>query len=72
MRNEGPSGLLERKGRAVAYKINDECVSCGSCQPVCPAEAISEGEATYVINTEKCTDCGTCAETCPVEAISQG
>jgi NAD-dependent dihydropyrimidine dehydrogenase PreA subunit len=55
----------------VAYKISDECVSCGSCQPVCPVEAISEAENKYIINCEKCTDCGTCAETCPVEAISQ-
>lgn len=56
----------------MAYKISDECVSCGSCEPVCPVEAISEGEEKYVIDAEKCTDCGTCAETCPVEAISQG
>jgi formate hydrogenlyase subunit 6/NADH:ubiquinone oxidoreductase subunit I len=59
------------RSQEVAYKISDECVSCGSCQPVCPVEAISEGENKYVINCEKCTDCGTCAETCPVEAISQ-
>jgi len=56
----------------VAYKISDECVSCGSCEPVCPVEAIREGDEKYVIDPEKCTDCGTCAETCPVEAISQG
>jgi ferredoxin len=61
-----------RKERGVAYKISDECVSCGSCEPVCPVEAIREGDEKYVIDPEKCTDCGTCAETCPVEAISQG
>jgi ferredoxin len=56
----------------VAYKINDECVSCGSCQSECPAEAIKEGEGKYVIEAAKCTDCGSCAEVCPVECISQG
>ena len=52
------------------HQINDECVSCGQCEPECPAEAIYEGEGKYVINPEKCTDCGTCVEICPVEAIS--
>ncbi len=50
--------------------ISDECVSCGSCEPECPVEAISEGDAIFVIDADKCTDCGTCVEVCPVEAIS--
>ena len=54
----------------MAYFITDECISCGSCQSVCPVEAISEGEDKYVIDPKLCTECGTCAEQCPVEAIS--
>jgi ferredoxin len=54
----------------VAHVISDECVSCGSCEPECPVEAISEGDAKFVIDADKCTDCGTCVEVCPVEAIS--
>ncbi len=50
--------------------ISDECVSCGSCEPECPVEAISEGDAIFVIDADKCTDCGTCVEVCPVDAIS--
>ncbi|MBK5244020.1 MAG: 4Fe-4S binding protein [Eubacteriaceae bacterium] len=53
----------------MAYKISDECIACGSCADVCPAEAISEGDI-YVIDPAKCTDCGTCADECPVEAIA--
>jgi len=53
----------------MAYFITDECISCGSCQSVCPVEAISEGDDKYVIDPKLCTDCGTCAEQCPVEAI---
>lgn len=56
----------------MAYTITDECVSCGSCEPECPVQAISEGEGKYVIDPEKCTDCGTCAEVCPTDAIVQG
>ncbi|MBN1232229.1 MAG: 4Fe-4S binding protein [Candidatus Coatesbacteria bacterium] len=54
----------------MAYKISNECVSCGTCISECPVEAISEGEP-YVIDPDKCTDCGSCAAVCPVEAISQ-
>lgn len=49
------------------HKITEECVSCGTCLPVCPKKAIKMG-FPYVI-TKKCDDCGLCAEVCPVEAI---
>lgn len=53
----------------MAYVISDECVSCGTCEPECPVEAISQGSEIYVIDAGKCTDCGACAEVCPVECI---
>jgi ferredoxin len=56
----------------VAYKITEECTSCGTCEPECPVDAISEGEDRYVIDPATCTDCGTCAEVCPVDAIVEG
>ena len=56
----------------MAYVISDECSNCGSCEPVCPEEAISEGDDKYVIDAEKCVDCGLCVDECPVEAISEG
>lgn len=56
----------------MAYKITDECVSCGACEAECPVEAISEGEDKYVIDPEKCTDCGSCVEVCPSDAIVAG
>ncbi len=57
----------------MAYKITDECISCGACEPECPNEAISEGETIYVIDPDKCTECvgsyesSRCVETCPVD-----
>lgn len=56
----------------MAYKITEDCVSCGTCADECPVEAISEGDDMYVIDAEKCTDCGSCAEVCPTEAIVEG
>ena len=60
----------------MAYKISDDCVSCGACAEACPVEAISEGDGKYEINpdlcvdcgADKCISCGSCADTCPVGA----
>lgn len=54
----------------MAYKISDACISCGSCEPVCPVEAISAGDTQYVIDAATCIDCGSCEPVCPTEAIS--
>ena len=51
-----------------AYTISDDCVSCGTCAPECPVNAISEGDGKYVIDADACVECGTCAEVCPVGA----
>ncbi|MCI5772233.1 MAG: 4Fe-4S binding protein [Clostridiales bacterium] len=55
----------------MAYKISDECISCGACASECPQEAISEGDGKYVIDADKCIECGVCADTCPVGAPQQ-
>lgn len=58
----------------MAYKITDDCISCGACEPECPNNAINEGETTYKIDPGKCTECvgsyasSKCAEICPVDA----
>jgi ferredoxin len=58
----------------MAYKITDDCISCGACEAECPNEAISEGDTIYVIDPKKCTECvgayesSKCAEVCPVDA----
>ena len=53
----------------MAYKITDACISCGACEPECPAEAIVAGDSIYVVDAEKCIDCGACVPVCPVEAL---
>ncbi len=37
----------------MAYKISDDCISCGACAATCPVEAISEGSAHYEIDPDK-------------------
>ena len=60
----------------MAFKITEECISCGACEPECPNKAITEGESAYKIDPAKCTECvgafksSKCAEVCPVEACA--
>lgn len=53
----------------MAYVINNDCISCGTCEGECPVSMIKMGAEHYEINAEGCIDCGTCAGVCPVEAI---
>ena len=55
-------------GFDLAYKIGDECVSCGACAASCPVSCIKKGESKYIINPKDCIGCGTCAAVCPVGA----
>ncbi len=59
----------------MALMITDECINCDVCEPVCPNQAITQGELIYEINPLKCTECvghydkPQCVEVCPVSCI---
>lgn len=61
----------------MALLITDECINCDVCEPVCPNEAISEGEDIYVIDPDLCTECvghfdePQCVVICPIDCIPQ-
>ena len=52
----------------MAYKINENCISCGACAANCPVDCITEADGKYEINEEMCISCGSCAGVCPVDA----
>ena len=53
----------------MAYVISEDCIGCGACLDVCPADAITEG-TPFVIDEDACIECGACADQCPTGAIS--
>lgn len=61
----------------MAYKITEDCISCGACESVCPNTAISQGADYYEIDPGKCTECkgfydeSQCSSVCPVDACVQ-
>lgn len=59
----------------MALKITDECINCDVCAPVCPNEAIYQGEMIFEIEPARCTECvghfsePQCVAICPVNCI---
>jgi len=52
------------------FIIGEDCIGCGTCAEVCPADCIEPGEP-FRIQQEHCLRCGLCAETCPKRAIEK-
>ena len=55
----------------MAYKISEDCISCGACADECSVSAITEGDTQYVIDADACIECGACADACPVGAPAE-
>jgi len=62
-------------GNTMALLITDECINCDVCEPVCPNQAIYQGESIFEIDPARCTECvghfdkPQCVEVCPVDCI---
>jgi NAD-dependent dihydropyrimidine dehydrogenase PreA subunit len=50
----------------------EKCTGCGTCEDICPVEAIKVEDVKAVVDDEACVDCGTCIEECSEKAISEG
>ena len=59
----------------MSLMITDDCINCDVCEPVCPNNAIYQGQDIYEINADLCTECvghfdaPQCVEVCPIDCI---
>jgi ferredoxin len=57
----------------MALAINELCVNCWACEPLCPNQAIQEAKPHFLIDADLCSEClgdydrPQCAEICPIE-----
>lgn len=64
------AGLLARTFLQNRPKLcPSECVGCGKCAEICPANAIEIKDKKAVISRKKCIRCFCCQEFCPVGAM---
>ena len=50
-------------------KCSNGCLLLGSCEAICPSDAIRIGELKINIDHNLCTGCGLCVDECPVDLI---
>ncbi len=56
--------------RKLAQVDRDACVSCGTCQNICPQQAIRIVHGLYAaVDAARCVGCGMCSRECPAEVI---
>ena len=59
----------------MALLITTDCTNCDACRPVCPNEAIKQGDTIYEIDPLRCTECvgaedePQCKLVCPATCI---
>ena len=53
------------------YVDEDECIACGACEDVCPADpnVFEVNDVAEVVEPDACIECELCVEECPVECI---
>lgn len=64
--------VYRNQAKTKKYWVKDNCIGCGLCQTICPADAIVMEEGKPVWAKNKCVFCQGCINRCPVEAIQFG
>lgn len=61
--------MAQIPGSDSGYNVNDDCVSCGICEKVCPAKNIVIVNGKPVFH-HQCESCMACIQHCPKRAIN--
>ena len=61
---------MEPLVREIAF-LEDKCVHCTACIPICPTKALSLDRKRMLVSfqNEKCIICGLCVPVCPYRAM---
>lgn len=68
MWHETHAAKILKKDTALSYTVNDDCILCGTCERVCPADNITVTEAGVEFS-DHCEVCYACLHNCPKSAI---
>lgn len=65
--------FLHLPGLHITVKHENDCVSCGKCNKICPmgipvSEMVREGR----VKSMECIQCGACIDGCPKKVLSYG
>ncbi|MEE0775856.1 MAG: 4Fe-4S binding protein [Bacillota bacterium] len=62
--------VVEDLSNKVSWK-EENCISCGQCEGLCPTSALHYVEDGWNIgfDSEKCIACGMCIKACPAKAM---
>jgi ferredoxin len=64
-----PAECIKQDDRGVYYVVQEDCIMCEACVPVCP-EGVMFMDANLVPNTAwECDLCGDCVEVCGTSAL---
>lgn len=55
-----------------SFRADDNCVSCGLCEKMCPLDIIHLIDGRPIWKDVKCTQCLACIHRCPTHAIQYG
>ena len=72
MIHKGYTAMVKNQDETTAwakFKVEDNCVLCGTCQKVCPANAIKLTDKKAEHTLKNCQACYACVHACPTKAI---